>query len=229
MSITGLSVYAQSLILIYNGKELVNGGTLKIDYVDPVFEYMRAAIAVKNIGDKDLNVHVQKRVKTLLSGSSNSFCWGTQCYSESAAISEKAVNIQSKSTDNSFLAEYFPAQKDTGRTIIEYLFFDAENSANSAKVTVSFLELKTAICELETGEFVVFHNASPERTINVSYHLTAKSKLVLYSLSGQISETFDLNSGKSDIQLPVKSGNGIYLYAVVRNEKVIRTGKLCVM
>jgi hypothetical protein len=223
-----LSGFSQSLVLVYNGMEHADGDTLILDSVDPNLGFMKAVIGVKNKGEAGVDLKVKKISVSVLSGSQNLFCWGTYCYTANTSESQYPVNIPAKTTNQSFYAEYAPSIANLGKSVIEYKFYDIMNPDNSAKVIVKYMEGKTEIKEFQSIEnFSVFSNMN-SGTIQVSYNLLAKSRMVIHNLAGQIVGEFPLAMGSSSILVPVQLKNGIYLYSLIRANKIIQSKKFLV-
>ena len=219
------SGYSQSLVLIYNGMEHTDGDTLTLDSVDPNLGFMKAVVGVKNKGESGVDVKVKKTTISVIAGSQNLFCWGTYCYSANANESQYTVTIPAKITNQSFYAEYAPSFANLGKSVIEYKFYDIMNPDNSAKVIVKYMEGKTGIDDFQTIEYLnVFSNIHTE-TIQISYNLMAKSHMVIHNLSGQIVGEFPLAGGNSSILLPLQLKQGIYLYSLIRSNKIIQNKK----
>jgi len=221
--------FSQSLVLIFNGIEHADGDTLTLDSMDPNLGFMKAVVGVKNKGEASVDVKVKKTSVSVLSGSQNLFCWGMYCYSENSNESQHPVTIPAKTTNQSFYAEYVPTQASVGKSIIEYKFYDILNAGNSAKVIVKYIEGKTAINEFQAIEnFSVFSNIA-NGTMQISYSLSEKSYLMIHNLSGQIVGEFPLNMGSSTIILPIRYVKGIYLFSLVRSNKIIQSKKFFVL
>jgi len=220
-----LSGYSQSLVLIYNGMEHTDGDTLILDSVDPNLGFMKAVVGVKNKGESGVDVKVKKTSISVISGSQNLFCWGTYCYSANANESQYPVTIPAKTTNQSFYAEYAPSLANLGKSVIEYKFYDIMNPDNSAKVIVKYMEGKTGMDDFRAIEYLNVFSGIHTGTIQISYNLLAKSRMVIHNLSGQIVGEFPLAGGSSSILLPVQLKQGIYLYSLIRSNKIIQNKK----
>jgi hypothetical protein len=227
--IVGMCGYSQSLVLIYNGKELSNGQIIRLDSIDANFGYIKAVIGVKNQGDREIEVNVKKIAISVINNSSNLFCWGVNCYSPSVTESRNAVLIPAKTTNESFYAEYEPANAASGVSVVEYQFYEVTDASNSATITVHFVEGSgTGLIKLESGEYLNLFAEQKSGNIQVSYNLLSESHFIIHNLAGQIVGECALPSATATINLPFQLRKGTYIYSIIRSNKFVKPNKFIV-
>jgi hypothetical protein len=224
----GISGYSQSLVLVYNGKEHTGVDTLQVDSINPALGLMKAVIDVKNTGSREVEVKVKKNPLSVLAGSQNTFCWGTNCYSELITESQYQVIIPGNSINRTFLAEYVPSGNKSGKSIFEFQFYEVLNATNQVKVIVKFNEGITGIYELQSEEYLTVHDAQNTGVIRISYNLTKESHFVVRNLSGLQIGQITLPVGCLTIKLPFNLKPGIYIYSLTRSDKIILNKKFLI-
>lgn len=217
---------AQSLVLIYNGREHSGADTLQVDSVDRNWGVMKAEFKVRNKGTREADIHVKKTAVSLLSGSKVTFCWGTNCYSETTVESLVPVTIPANKTDSSFYAEYQPAGNKSGFSIVEFTFAEVRNETNSVKVIVKFRESQTGNNELRSEEYLRVHAMQFTGSIRISYNLNHDFQFAIRDLSGRKVRVTTLPAGCASLNLPYDLKTGIYIYSLTGSEKLFQTGKL---
>jgi len=217
----GIFGFSQTLTLLYKGKELANNEIIYADSYDANLGYIKAFIGVKNTDRTEVEVSVTKNPISVIDNSSNLFCWGIYCYSPSVTESRNPVKIPARSIDDSFYAEYVPANLTTGESVIEYKFYELNNTSNSASVVVHFVENQTGINKLQNDEFCSLSSIYNTGTIKVSCNLTEKSTLIIQNLSGKKIDEYILPLGFSTQYLQLNLSKGLYIYSILRLNKNI--------
>ena len=218
--------FSQTITLTYKDVSLNNQQDIYVDSVDENFGYMKIEIGVRNQSDKDITVNVMKKPISILENSNNLFCWGTNCYSSTVLTSQNAVIIPAKTINHTFYAEYIPAFS-SGKSIIEYTFFDVRNDLNRFSVIVHFVEKgNTRINNLEDEEYVHLYPSTNNRSILISTNLNKVSKLVVYNFQGQMIKYYSLDAGNLKVNLPLHLEKGIYFFVIERSNFIIFQEKL---
>jgi hypothetical protein len=224
-----ISGHSKSIALIYRGKQLSEKQNIYLDSIDVNLGYIKAIIGVKNESGKLMNVNVKKSSISIIENSNNIFCWGIYCYSPLVIDSQNAVEIPENSTNESFYAEYIPADVASGETVIEYQFYENNNPSNSASVIIHFVEgIKAGLNDYQSDKnhsVKVIKNAG---RIQISSNLDKKSKLIFYNFSGQTIGDYSLHAGNFIFTLPNQLKKGIYFFSIITINRVIITQKLIV-
>lgn len=227
----GFSVKAQNLVISdTNGVIYGNGDTITVAAIPSGTNYLY--LDVLNSGIDSLSVKVKKKEISIVSGSENTFCWGT-CYLPSTFVSPDPIWIAPDSISNDFDAQY-NAKNHIGISILLYTFFDENNIADSSSVFVKFDGLHSNIPEI-VPEKVLFSNASPNPAngySNISYVLPGngfENRLVVRDMLGNdvYNELLVENSGTVKIETYSLS-NGVYFYTLIVNGKPYATRKLII-
>ena len=118
----------------------INNATIKVTGSNPNVDALVGHIWVKNTTNTEMtNVYVRRSINQEVANTSNSFCFGINCYppwvNESAIADTAKVGIINKS----FYADYYP-EGNGGLTSITFEFFDniTFGVPVSAKATIEF-------------------------------------------------------------------------------------------
>ena len=185
-----------------------------------------------NSGTDSLSVKVKKKEVAIVSGSVNTFCWGT-CYLPATFESPDPIWIAPDSISNGFDAQY-NANNHIGVSILLYTFFDENNLADSSSVFVKFDGLHSNVPQI-VPEKVQFSNASPNPAngySNISYTLPGngfENRIVVRDMLGNdvFNQMLVENSGTVKIDTYTFS-NGVYFYTLIVNGKPYATRKLII-
>jgi len=211
----------------------INNSTIKILGTDPDVDALVGHIWLKNTTNTEMpNVFVRRIVNKEVVGTSNSFCFGINCYppwvGESAVADTAKVGIINKS----FYADYYP-EKNGGLTSITYEFFDNVTFGTrvSASATIEFHISATSIAE----DKLVFKGPYPNPASHFTsfeYNIPASinsARLIIRNMLGVEVENqvFDDQSGKKSINVS-NLASGVYFYSIVVDGKLVQTKKLIV-
>ncbi len=226
---TGL--FAQSLALSDEHGPIAPGGTIMV-VGDPMDPFIVAHIDVKNNASTALDVKVFRRIVDTLTGSKNYFCWGA-CFSYETDTSLTQLTIQPGETNSEFSGDYEPHEQ-IGSSYITYVFYDANNMADSVGVTVHFKTSPEGIAEDLTNK-IDFSNAYPNPASKVAYFDytmptdVSQAKLVISNLLGAVVETVNVSANDNRIKLNTSNlKNGLYICSLEVQNSVVMTRKLVV-
>lgn len=94
-------------------------------------------IFVTNHSSSPMQVKVKKVELSLVGGTMNYFCWGL-CYSNTIYISPNPVLIPAGVTDNSDFSGHYEPISTVGASTLRYVFFDENNTSDTACVNVLY-------------------------------------------------------------------------------------------
>lgn len=187
--------------------------------------------SLKNTSHATLNLKVKRKVIYEVAGSENYFCWDL-CYGTSTDISDGTLNIMPDSTNTAFYGHY-KSNQNIGTSMIQYCFFNPNNSADSVCYTTAYSSGVAGVGDLISTKIVskafpipakesvslYIGNGTTKETINVK----------LTELSGKVvsSQLVILSNGKADIDLSGIS-NGVYFYIGTTQNNKTFSGKLAI-
>jgi hypothetical protein len=188
---------------------------------------------IRNITNDTLHVKVKRTPISVVSGSSNSFCWDV-CYTSITSESRHSVTMVPDSVYTNFYADFLP-NGNIGLSSIKYCFFDEDVTADSICVIAYFNASATGIesAILPAGNYItdVFPNPS-NGTSQLIYSVkkdAANSKIEIHNILGSLVKVIDLKEKNGSVKLPMEDvGSGIYFCSLVVDNKTISTKKLVV-
>lgn len=211
----------------------INNATIRVTGTDPSIDALVGYIWVKNTTSTEMpNVYVRRSMNQEVANTSNSFCFGINCYPPS--VSQSAIPDTAKVgiINKSFYADYYP-DGNGGLTSITFEFFDniTFGTPVSAKATIEFHISANSVKE----DKLVFKGPYPNpasQITNFEYNLpssTNSARLIIRNSLGVEVENSNLDnqSGKKSINV---SGypSGIYFYTLVVDGKIIQSKKIIV-
>ncbi|MGQ0829918.1 MAG: DUF7619 domain-containing protein [Bacteroidota bacterium] len=111
-----------------------------------------------------------------------------------------------------------------------HIYFDY-NIPVTTNTTVNEYVQTISIHENEiTAEVNVYPNPS-KGNIQLEYTIKQNNTgmLKIYALTGKLLEEYELSSNKNELQLNTNLSNGIYLYRVIVNDRIVKSDKLVVI
>jgi hypothetical protein len=231
VSIFSSGLFAQSLSLSNENGPISPGGTVMV-VGDPMDEVISAQLDVTNNSSQSIDVKVFRRIVNVLPNTSNYFCWGV-CFEPPIDTSLTQLAIAPGETSSQFFGDLRPMEQ-IGSSYITYVFYDAENMADSVSVTVHYKASPEGI-EDELISRINFSNPYPNPSDKVVYFdyswevdLTS-AKLVISNLLGAVVETVSIPANEKRIQLNTSGlQNGLYICSLEIQDNVVATRKLIV-
>lgn len=211
----------------------INNGTLLISGTNPSVDALVGYIRVKNTTTTNMdNVFVRRVVKQEVDSTTNSFCFGIQCYPPWINESAVADTIKAGATDKSFYADYYPTGHG-GLTSITFEFFDNVTFGKrvTAQATIEFAISAAGIAENKLVIRGPYPNPSSQ-TASFEYNFPSGSSnayLVIRNMLGVEIENQALEnrSGKTNIDVSGYA-SGIYFYSFVVDGKIVQSKKMIV-
>ncbi|MDO9510496.1 MAG: T9SS type A sorting domain-containing protein [Bacteroidales bacterium] len=128
MMAQSLSITTHENQAIANGQKIYAGGLPSNEIV--------VELKVKNTSANSLMVKAKKTEISVVSESTNVFCW-TLCYSPSTYVSPDSVVIEAGNSYDEFSGHYNTGI-NLGHTVIMYTFFDIMNPSDSVSVLIEY-------------------------------------------------------------------------------------------
>ncbi len=228
---------SQSLSLIYNGNPVTYNDSVIQMSGNALYTVALNGLVVKNKSTSGtVTVKVKKVIIDTLAGTTNSICFGINCYPASVYVAPSAsdppVTIAVGATNTSFTGDYVP-NGIAGATTVRYVFFNSSNVNDTASVKVIYNGL-SGIEEIHKSE-IVFHDAYPNPSnsfTTINYTLpkqTSSASIVIRNILGSevmVSNLEELSGRKTINTSDLK--DGIYFYSLLINDKIYYTRKLVV-
>lgn len=211
----------------------INNSTIRVTGSDPSVEALVSYIWLKNTTSTEMtNVFVRRVVNQEVTSTTNSFCFGIQCYPP--WINESSVGDTAKvgKINKSFYADYYP-DGHGGLTSITYEFYDNVTFGVpvSSKATIEFLISANGINEDKLVFKGPFPNPASAST-NFEYNLPAShnnAQLIIRNMLGVDVENITLESRSNKKSINVSNyPSGIYFYTLIVDGKVIQSKKLII-
>jgi hypothetical protein len=186
-----------------------------------------APLIIVNPTASSITVKIRRTQLSLISGSSNYFCWDL-CYSPATSVSSGTVTIAAGDTATVFYADYDP-QGNGGTSYIKYKFFNATDSTQYSSATIKYTSGTIGIEDEEVSLSKVYPNPATDFII-FDYNVgTSDGTITIADLTGKIVKTIVVGAGtnKQTINLDGLT-NGVYIYAFHVNGKAIATKKFII-
>jgi len=222
---------AQNIKLYYSEDEVSNS---EITVEGTPSRDLKVVINISNTSSSDIQIKIKKRVIEDIEGSANTFCLG-ECFSPTVEESPNPFTIGAGQTTTSsdFYVEFYP-QGNSGTAKIMYEVFNVNDEEDMASVTINFsIQEGTSISEqtLNTSIFA-YPNPVESNVLNISYSKNIQnfdSKITVKNIVGVTLIERKIQQKNGNVSFDVSSlANGIYLYSIERNGKVLVTKKLIV-
>lgn len=188
---------------------------------------------VKNISANTLStVKVKKIEMQLVTGSKNTFCFAGQCYLASTYTSPLSVSIEPNGINETFDGQYKP-KGHPGESIIKYVFFDVNNTTDTAFVIVHYNATATGIAPYENNVAVISepypNPASTQTSFNYSIPANSSAVFVLSDITGNKIKEIPIYNNSGVFEVPTNDlSNGLYFYSFYIDGKMQKTKKLII-
>lgn len=231
LMISGL--FAQSILLTDKSGNSVGNNAIITIMEEPGGTDIFSYLDVSNIATDSLSILCKKTEISLISGSSNTFCW-TQCYPPFTYVSPTPIKLASGETDSiSFLGEYYPSG-NSGTSIIAYTFFSQTNNDDSIRVEIHYAFNTVGIADLFNKGNFEFADAYPNPAstqATFEFHLPEFNDgyVTIMNLLGSEVKRMQLYSSQGKRVVSVNDlHEGVYFYSLVLDNEVISTHKLII-
>jgi len=228
-----LVVGPEPLVLQDESGNKINDGTVRLTSNDANVFQIQAHIWIKNQSFVELNnIYVKRTMNQEVPGTTNSICFGTQCYPPWVATSIDAFTIAADVLDKSFYGDYQP-EKNGGITSVTYEFYDSLTLTFPlyAKTTIEYHLSGLGVNE---DKFVFkgpYPNPSTQTAVfeyNLPTNVNAAQLIIRNMLGVEMENTsFTSRNGKKMIDVS-KYPSGVYFYSIAMDGKIAQSKKLIV-
>jgi hypothetical protein len=195
------------------------------DYYNEVIYYAKFV----NLTNESKSINAKRRVVSEVTGSENLLCWAI-CHPPSVDISNP-LSIPAQTTNQSFSGHY-KARQNPGTTLIEYVFFDENNTNDSVYLRVTYTSGTSSISKNNakpTG--LSFYPNPTNNSLNISLNSTSNTikEIKITNILGTVVKSQSL--GKLENSVVIKTEDledGVYFVSVVSNGKIENTKRLVV-
>ena len=231
--IAGSVSNAQSLSLSWDGEAVADTTTIWVnpDSGDP-FSFHAV---VTNNADKIIKVKVLRTNIDVLEGSSNSFCFASQCYPPFMDESADYVVLNSgeSNAEDDFHGDFLSGGA-IGTSLVSYRFFDIDNPTDYVEAIVKFWSSPTGLDEnIKKG--IEISNAYPNPAndkFNINYNFEtrpADARVKIVNLLGSVVKEVELDQNSDKLSMDISDLNaGVYFYSVIINNEIYQTKKLVI-
>jgi hypothetical protein len=204
----------------------------------PTDAVVQSVLEIQNAGPNTIDVACERTEISLVSGSSNSFCWGILCYPATTSLSTIPQTIDPGVIDNTFRGDYVPNGAN-GISTIQYRFFDVNDPfhglgpdmSNSVTVSIDYDTQTVGIDNVNTKNTFLNVASNPGSSlIAVAYNVVGSSnnQLKVYNLLGNHVKSFNLNNNGTMVVSTSGLANGVYMFCLVASGKTLATKKFVV-
>lgn len=190
---------------------------------------------ITNVGNSSIDLRVFRQTLSSASGHTNNFCIGPACYPDFVDTSSvnDIIPMAPQDIETTFIAHMLPHEV-AGVSVVKYCFYDNNNMADSACVTVTYDILATGVDEAtntsaQVGD--VYPNPA-NSTANFAYVIEGNpqvKEVVVYDLLGNVVDHSTLNDlqGVHNYDTSNLSG-GLYFMTVQLDGTPVSTKKFTV-
>ncbi len=221
------SVFSQTLQLYTENNTLLNYGDTITLTGTPQTSELSISLKVKNTSSSNVQVWCIKEYVSVISGTSNTFCWANTCFPPTTFSSPNMWLYPDTMTDG-FSAHYYP-NNNIGVSIIKYTFHVVHG--DTAWIIIKFIIPTTINGNYVTSKlFNPFPNpASSNVTVPVYLPSVKNAVLEVYDVCGKIKNKILVQSNSSLVNIPVSSyPEGIYFVQLHVNGIIAGTEKFVV-
>ena len=173
----------------------------------------------------------------VLSGTDNTFCWSGSCYPPGTDESHAPMTLApgQVSTEDDFYVDYEPNGQE-GTTILKFEFYsENEDDFDTVEITLVFTtEQTTGIAGAGQAAWTLSNPApNPARDFTrFNFELpmnTRSASLVIRTITGSLVKEIPLDPASNSLRIDTSSfRNGIFLYSLVLDDRVVVTQKFVV-
>lgn len=231
LTIIGFSVSAQSLTLSKNSAAVLNGDTITVS--GAATNVLQCLVDVTNNSAAEISVKCRRRELSIVPGSTNSICWGGQCWPENVSQTPDPTVIPAGDTTSEFSGDYSPHGFE-GVSIIKYKFFDMNNVNDSVCLFAKYVA--TAVGVNESSDNVSISPAFPnpsDKGAYINYKLSESdnnAQIIVTDMVGNEVKRISADGKDGKVRIDTYDmSEGIYFYSFIINNKVYYTKKLVVV
>src|SRR5687768_16780888 len=204
----------------------VTGDTVEFFNSDE-YSLITAPLMVVNPNGTTKTIRVRRTILSVISGSSNYFCWDL-CYSPGVSVSGTLPVAANDTNVSNFYADYDPLG-NSGTTYINYKFYNDGDTTEFASTTVKFTSGTVGIEDQELIISNVYPNPASD-FINFDYILgNHKGKITIADMTGKTVRSAILPEGSTKHSFSLEGlTEGIYIYTFYGDNKAISTRKFII-
>lgn len=231
LTIIGFSVSAQSLTLSKNSAAVLNGDTITVN--GAITNVLQCLVDVTNNSAAEISVKCRRSELSVVSGSTNSICWGGQCWPENVSQTPDPTIIPAGDTTSEFSGDYSP-HGFAGVSIIKYKFFDMNNVNDSVCFFGKFIATPVGISESAGSVSIspAFPNPS-DKGAYINYKLFESdnnAKIIVTDMVGNEVKRISVDGKDGKVRIDTYDMmEGVYFYSFIINNKAYYTKKLVVV
>ena len=187
---------------------------------------------VQNISANTVDVSVEKVYNSLANGHHSSFCWGIICVDTATLTSPVPETIAPGASNSTFYADLQPSG-NVGTSTVGFRFYVDANPSDNASITFTYDATVTGIAELLASGVVLtapFPNPAHTYTqMGCNLNGAKNAKIVVYNMLGSVVREIKVADKQNLVKISTADlKNGLYLYSLINNDKVIASKKLMV-
>ena len=184
-------------------------------------------LTVKNISNDTLNILCQKIIIDTTLGTSNYFCWGSNCYGASTYISSSSNTLNPGEGDNSDFGGYYNAYCDPASAVIEYCFYPESDLLDRTCINITYNGSSTSISQINSVVVSDFYPNPASDMVYFTFNGNAATLKLIDILGNDVKEILLNQMGVQKLDLS-DMNKGIYFGNLIVNNEVVSIKKLIV-
>ena len=219
-----------SMLIFYSAysQSLVVTGSNFAPTTDACIQTHYSSLTVKNISGDTLNVLCEKVIIDTSAGTSNFFCWGSNCYGATTYISSSSNNLLPGEGDDIDFGGYYDAYCDPASAVIEYCFYPDSDVTDRTCITLTYNGSSTSVKNYTSvtniGDF--YPNPANE-VVYFTFNGNLATLKLIDILGNNVKEILLTQGGVQEFDLS-DMNKGIYFGNLIVNGEVISIKKLIV-
>lgn len=227
----GLNIFSQNLTLSKNSAAVLNGDTITVS--GAATNVLQCLVDVSNNSAAEISVKCRRQEISIVPGSTNSICWGGQCWPENISQTPDPTIIPANDTTSEFSGDYSP-HGFVGISVIKYKFFNMNNVTDTVSFFGKFIATAVGVNELVDYSSIspAFPNPS-DKAAYINYKLSESdnnAKIIVTDMVGNEVKKISVEGKDGKVRIDTYDmTEGIYFYSFILNNKVYYTKKLVVV
>jgi len=221
-------INAQGLVLVPTETHLTG---------NPLNE-LSATATVVNVSNSLVGVKVKRTALVLTLNDTLQYCWAGTCQNPNnnyISVSQDTVFLQPGDTvgpTKHLIANDYPYHNNPATDIVNYLFYDVFNPADSVSITFTY-DFVTGINNQANpaGTYLSCSQAANEDATEVQYNITdfRNGKLIIRNLLGSLVKEILLTDKQGHLVVSTSGmPSGIYMYLLCNNGEPVATKKMII-
>ncbi len=196
---------------------------------------LRASVKIKNVSDREISLQIIQQPIELKNDQAAYFKLDNKITRGKRAVSANIKKLQPGEILQSFTA-FLSSDFQTGRSQINYLFYDADLPEDSLSITLSFLINPHASGDnLYANDYIVISNLYPNPAtefVAFDYKLSStapEAKITIRNVLGSEVKSHELSIWDTKTRFPIGDLKpGVYFYTLSMDEQNLVTRKFMV-